>query len=114
MSEPHVCNGQFRLPNSSREYREPRVVLPHGETTLYSAIVRSCNVYFYGLGVELDIDRMEPFMKAFGFGALDVVAPERMPLEVGGGQRVAGLPVIHGLTPRGSAGKSRPRCRRPW
>jgi len=67
--EDHYCNGQYRLPNSSRVYREPRRVLPHGETTLYSAIVRSCNVYFYGLGVDLDIDGMEPFMKAFGFGA---------------------------------------------
>ena len=67
--DEHNCNGVYRLPNSSREYREPRRVLPHGETTLYSAIVRSCNVYFYGLGVDLDIDRMEPFMKAFGFGA---------------------------------------------
>lgn len=67
--EDHYCNGQYRLPNSSRVYREPRRVLPHGETTLYSAIVRSCNVYFYGLGVDLDIDRMEGFMKAFGFGA---------------------------------------------
>jgi penicillin-binding protein 2 len=36
---------------------------------LHSAIVRSCNVYFYGLGADLNIDRMEPFMKAFGFGA---------------------------------------------
>jgi penicillin-binding protein 2 len=68
VGETHFCNGQFRLPNSSRVYREPARVNPHGETTLYSAIVRSCNVYFYGLGVDLEIDRMEPFMEAFGFG----------------------------------------------
>ena len=67
--EDHICNGEYRLPNSSRVYREPARVRPHGETTLYSAIVRSCNVYFYGLAVDLDIDRMESFMKMFGFGA---------------------------------------------
>jgi penicillin-binding protein 2 len=82
VSGTHNCNGQYRLPNSSRVYREPSRVLPHGETTLYSAIVRSCNVYFYGLGVELDIDQMEPFMKAFGFGA-------RTGLDIGG--EAAGL-----------------------
>jgi penicillin-binding protein 2 len=69
VAEEHVCAGEFRLPNSSRVYREPRRVLPHGETTLHSAIVRSCNVYFYGLAVALDIDRMEAFMKGLGFGA---------------------------------------------
>jgi penicillin-binding protein 2 len=69
VAEDHFCNGEYRLPGNSRVYRESRRVLPHGETTLHSAIVRSCNVYFYGLAVELGIDRMESFMKAFGFGA---------------------------------------------
>jgi penicillin-binding protein 2 len=69
VAEDHFCNGEFRLPGNSRVYRESRRVLPHGEMTLHSAIVRSCNVYFYGLAVELGIDRMEQFMKAFGFGA---------------------------------------------
>jgi penicillin-binding protein 2 len=69
VAEEHFCNGEFRLPGNSRVYRESRRVLPHGEMTLHSAIVRSCNVYFYGLAVELGIDRMEQFMKAFGFGA---------------------------------------------
>ena len=82
VSQTHNCNGQFHLPNSSRDYREPSNVRAHGETNLYSAIVRSCNVYFYGLGVDLDIDRMEPFMRAFGFGA-------RTGLDIGG--EAAGL-----------------------
>jgi penicillin-binding protein 2 len=69
VAEGHVFTGEFRLPGSSQVYRESRRVIPHGETTLQSAIVRSCNVYFYGLAVELGIDRMEQFMKAFGFGA---------------------------------------------
>ncbi|HEY5666450.1 MAG TPA: penicillin-binding protein 2 [Gammaproteobacteria bacterium] len=68
VAEDHICFGEFRLPGSSRVYREG----PggnHGEMSLHTAIVRSCNVYFYGLAVELGIDRMEQFMKSFGFGA---------------------------------------------
>jgi len=68
VAEEHFCNGEFRLPGSSRVYREG-VGGRHGEMTLHSAIVRSCNVYFYGLAVELGIDRMESFMKGFGFGS---------------------------------------------
>jgi penicillin-binding protein 2 len=69
VAEDHFCNGEFQLPGNSRIYGEGQRILPHGETTLHSAIVRSCNVYFYGLAVELGIDRMEQFMKSFGFGA---------------------------------------------
>jgi penicillin-binding protein 2 len=68
VAEEHFCAGEFSLPNSSRRYREGRGGR-HGLMDLRSAITRSCNVYFYGLAVELDIDRMEPFLKSFGFGA---------------------------------------------
>jgi len=67
VAENHFCYGEFQLPNSSQRYREG----PggnHGEMSLHSAIVRSCNVYFYSLAVELGIDRMSEFMSAFGFG----------------------------------------------
>lgn len=69
VAEDHVCNGQYHLPNSTHVWRESRRVLPHGETSLHSAIVRSCNVYFYGLGEELGIDRMQEFLGKFGFGS---------------------------------------------
>jgi penicillin-binding protein 2 len=68
VAEDHICYGEFRLPNSSRRYREARAG-GHGDMDLRTAIVRSCNVYFYGLATELDIDRMEQFLKSFGFGA---------------------------------------------
>jgi penicillin-binding protein 2 len=68
VAEDHICYGEFRLPGSSRVYREGPGG-SHGEMSLHTAIVRSCNVYFYGLAVELGIDRMEEFMKSFGFGA---------------------------------------------
>jgi penicillin-binding protein 2 len=69
VAEHHYCTGEFRLPNSSRVYREAGSHPGHGDVTLYSAIVRSCNVYFYGLAVDLGIDHIEEFMKSFGFGA---------------------------------------------
>jgi penicillin-binding protein 2 len=68
VAEPHFCTGEFRLPGSSRVYREGPGA-GHGEMTLHTAIVRSCNVYFYGLAVDLGIDHMSEFMSAFGFGA---------------------------------------------
>ena len=68
VSEDHFCNGEFRLPGSTRVYGEGPGGR-HGEMDLHSAIVRSCNVYFYGLSVELGIDRMAEFMKSFGLGA---------------------------------------------
>lgn len=76
--EDHLCEGAYRLPlaGTTQVYREPRRVLPHGETSLHSALVRSCNVYFYGLGYELGIDRMEEFFGRFGFGTrlgIDIV-----------------------------------------
>jgi penicillin-binding protein 2 len=79
VAEDHICYGEFRLPGSSRVYREG----PggnHGEMSLHSAIVRSCNVYFYGLSVELGIDRMASFMNAFGFGTrtgIDIAGESR-------------------------------------
>ena len=81
VGEEHYCAGEFRLPGSSVVYREGRGGV-HGEMTLHSAIVRSCNVYFYGLAVELGIDHMEEFMKGFGFG-------NRTGIDIGG--EVAGL-----------------------
>ena len=76
-SEDHFCEGEFRLPGSSYIYDEGTRVIPHGETDVYSAIVRSCNVFFYELAVELEIDRMEEFMKRFGFG-------QRTGIDIGG------------------------------
>lgn len=64
--EDHYCGGHFSLPGSTHRYRDWRA---HGPMTLHSAIVQSCDVYFYQVAVELGIDRMEAFLKSFGFGA---------------------------------------------
>jgi penicillin-binding protein 2 len=63
-----MCPGYFRLPGNSHRYRDWRPQ-GHGLVDLHDAIVQSCDVFFYRLAVELGIDNMELFLKAFGFGA---------------------------------------------
>jgi penicillin-binding protein 2 len=41
----------------------------HGKVNLHSAIAESCNVYFYGLGERVGLDRMERVALDLGFGA---------------------------------------------
>lgn len=40
----------------------------HGNVDLQSAIVQSCNVYFYRLAESLGLDRMATYAASFGFG----------------------------------------------
>ncbi|RMD86941.1 MAG: penicillin-binding protein 2 [Candidatus Dadabacteria bacterium] len=42
----------------------------HGDIDLYSAIVQSCDVYFYNLGQRLGIDRINQYARDFGLGSL--------------------------------------------
>ncbi|MDR3640932.1 MAG: penicillin-binding protein 2 [Humidesulfovibrio sp.] len=41
----------------------------HGVVNLQRALVESCDVYFYKLGMRLGVDRMSEFAKAAGFGS---------------------------------------------
>jgi penicillin-binding protein 2 len=59
------CSGSFRLPNSSRRFRDWKM---HGEVNLHSAIAQSCDVYFYRLALKLGIQHMKDFLARFGFG----------------------------------------------
>ena len=63
------CPGYFSLPGQTHRYRDWRPQ-GHGSMDLHDAVVQSCDVYFYQLAVELGIDRMELFLKRFGFGAV--------------------------------------------
>lgn len=63
-----LCPGYFVLPGNSHRYRDWRPQ-GHGLVDLHDAIVQSCDVYFYQLAVELGIDRLEEFLRSFGFGA---------------------------------------------
>lgn len=66
--EDHYCGGSYRLPGSTHRYRDWRPQ-GHGAMNLHSAIVESCDVYFYQLAVELGIDSLGSSLTAFGFGA---------------------------------------------
>ncbi|MBB1485512.1 penicillin-binding protein 2 [Oceanospirillum sediminis] len=66
--------GWYQLPNDSRLYRNWKRV-GHGKVNLKRSIVVSNDTYFYNLAYNLGIDRIQPFMKQFGFGintALDL------------------------------------------
>jgi penicillin-binding protein 2 len=70
--DPHdhqFCGGVYRLPGSSRMFREGRSGR-HGSVDLETAIAKSCDVYFYGLANKLGVDRIAQFLQPFGFGAL--------------------------------------------
>lgn len=41
----------------------------HGRMNLHSALVQSCDVYFYHLGKQLGIERIAEYAKKFGLGA---------------------------------------------
>jgi penicillin-binding protein 2 len=42
----------------------------HGEVNLSSSLAASCDIYFYGLGVELGMDRLARYATEFGFGEM--------------------------------------------
>lgn len=66
--EEHYCAGHYSLPGNTHRYRDWRPE-GHGPMNLHSAIVESCDVYFYRLAVELGIDNLATSLKAFGFGS---------------------------------------------
>lgn len=61
------CIGYYRLPNEERRYRDWKKE-GHGHVELETAIVQSCDVYFYDLAYRMGIDRMSAFLEQFGFG----------------------------------------------
>jgi penicillin-binding protein 2 len=63
------CNGVFRLPGSSRMFREGRTGR-HGPVDLRDAIARSCDVYFYDLANTVGVDHISGFLAPLGFGSL--------------------------------------------
>ncbi|MCI0666679.1 MAG: penicillin-binding protein 2, partial [Methylococcaceae bacterium] len=61
------CPGFYRLPNSSHRYRDWRKG-GHGSVDLKTAIIQSCDVYFYDLAHDMGITRLSGFLARFGFG----------------------------------------------
>ncbi|MEO0615492.1 MAG: penicillin-binding protein 2 [Pseudomonadota bacterium] len=62
------CEGHFSLPGSTHRYRDWKPE-GHGIVDLSEAIAQSCDVYFYELAQDMDIDLMHDFLVQFGLGA---------------------------------------------
>ncbi|MEM8547515.1 MAG: penicillin-binding protein 2, partial [Pseudomonadota bacterium] len=72
------CKGHFSLPGSTHRYRDWKPE-GHGLVDLKEAIAQSCDVYFYELAQDMDIDLMHSYLTEFGLGdALGIdIAGER-------------------------------------
>jgi penicillin-binding protein 2 len=62
---PVFCPGHFRL--GRRTYRCWKRQ-GHGRVDLHKALVQSCDVYFYQVGLALGVDRLARYARAFGLG----------------------------------------------
>ncbi|MGD8956307.1 MAG: penicillin-binding protein 2 [Chromatiaceae bacterium] len=61
------CPGFYQLPGNVHRYRDWKKG-GHGPMDLESAIVQSCDVYFYRLAHDLGIDQLHDYLSQFGFG----------------------------------------------
>ena len=61
------CAGYFSLPGSTHRYRDWKPE-GHGLMDLRDAIAQSCDVYFYELAQDMDIDLMHDYLVDFGLG----------------------------------------------
>ncbi|MEL7310545.1 MAG: penicillin-binding protein 2 [Pseudomonadota bacterium] len=61
------CEGHFSLPGSTHRYRDWKPE-GHGLVDLTQAIAQSCDVYFYQLAQDMDIDLMHEYLVRFGLG----------------------------------------------
>ena len=65
----HVsCPGWYSLPGSSHRFRCWKKA-GHGSVDLHTAVVQSCDVYFYRLAVSLGIERLTGYLAGNGFGS---------------------------------------------
>lgn len=69
------CEGVFSLPGSTHRYRDWKPE-GHGLVDLRDAITQSCDVFFYELAQDMDIDLMHDHLVGFGLGsALGIEIP---------------------------------------
>jgi penicillin-binding protein 2 len=61
----YFCPGVFTLGNQPFHCHKRQ---GHGTVNLVEALSGSCDVYFYHLGIELGMDRIAKYAKAFGLG----------------------------------------------
>jgi penicillin-binding protein 2 len=65
--QEEFCGGFFQLPGNANKYRDDK---KHGLLDMRNAIAESCDVYFFRVAWKLGINRMDEFMKPFGYGEL--------------------------------------------
>lgn len=66
---PHTkfnCNGKFELGGDVFHCHHRA---GHGMVDLNRALLKSCNVFFYNVGVELGVDRIAKYAQSFGLGS---------------------------------------------
>ena len=63
-----VCPGWYSLPGSIHRFRCWKKA-GHGTVDLHTAVVQSCDVYFYRLAVTLGIERLTTYLAGHGFGS---------------------------------------------
>ena len=61
------CSGGMSLPGSSRRYRCHKRT-GHGTMNMLQGVMKSCDIYFYQLGLSLGVDRIHASMTGFGLG----------------------------------------------
>jgi len=61
------CPGWYSLPGSGHRFRCWKKA-GHGSVDLHTAVVQSCDVYFYKLAVTLGIDRVAAYLAGHGLG----------------------------------------------
>ena len=60
--------GVFSLPDTERVYRDWKKGGHGARIGLHDAVVQSCDIYYYDLGVRTGVDFLHDFMVPFGFG----------------------------------------------
>jgi penicillin-binding protein 2 len=78
LSTTHYCPGFLKFGN--RTYRCWKK-WGHGEVDVIKALKESCDVYFYKVGLELGVDRLAWYARAFGLGEATGID---LPHEAGG------------------------------
>ncbi|WP_423187260.1 penicillin-binding protein 2 [Alishewanella sp. d11] len=100
--------GFFQLPGVEHRYRDWKRT-GHGWVDVYSAIVESCDTFFYDMGVKLGIDRISDYMKSMGFGektGIDILEESNTNMPSRGWKRARhNQPWFHGDTVAVSIGQ---------
>lgn len=100
--------GYFQLPGLEHRYRDWKRS-GHGWVDVYSAIVESCDTFFYDMGVKLGIDRISDYMQSMGFGersGIDILEESNTNMPSRGWKRARhNQPWYHGDTVAVSIGQ---------